>query len=105
MGEIEIREIEEKEIKGREEFFKQDDFLKRRINSLRDMLRSFGKKNEFYYSTMEENTNLMKEINDLRKEASIYLNKYNNLKYISKMEENKKKLKRILDSKKKKEIK
>ncbi|CAH1732965.1 unnamed protein product [Aphis gossypii] len=105
VGEIEIREIEEKEIKGREEFFKQDDFLKRRINSLRDMLRSFGKKNEFYYSTMEENTNLMKEINDLRKEASIYLNKYNNLKYISKMEENKKKLKRILDSKKKKEIK
>ncbi|KAE9523980.1 hypothetical protein AGLY_015627 [Aphis glycines] len=69
VGEIEIREIEEKEIKGREEFFKQDDFLKRRINSLRDMLRSFGKKNEFYYSTMEENTNLMNEINDLRKEA------------------------------------
>lgn len=69
------------------------------------MLCSFGKKNEFYYSTMEENTNLMNEINDLRKKANIYLNKYNNLIYISKMEENKKKLKRIQDSKKKKEIK
>ncbi|XP_025200516.1 LOW QUALITY PROTEIN: cilia- and flagella-associated protein 57-like [Melanaphis sacchari] len=90
VGETEIREIEEREIKGREEFFKQDDFLKRRIKSLRNMLNSFGKKNKFYYLTMEENTNLMKEINNLRKNANTYLKKYNNLKNILEMEEIKK---------------
>jgi len=71
-------------MKGREEFLKQDSFLKQRIGNLKDALNAFGKKNEFYYSTMEENTNLINEINILRKEANIYLNKYNNFKYLSK---------------------
>ncbi|XP_060844732.1 cilia- and flagella-associated protein 57-like, partial [Rhopalosiphum padi] len=76
ISETEIREIEEKEIKGREEFTRQDDFLKHRIDSLKAMLNAFGKKTEFYYSIMEENTNLINEISNLRKEANIYLKKY-----------------------------
>lgn len=72
-------------MKGREEFLKQDNFLKHRISSLKDSLNAFGKKNEFYYSTMEENTNLIDEINALRKEANMYLNKYTNFKYLSTM--------------------
>lgn len=72
-------------MKGREEFLKQDNFLKHRISNLKDALNAFGKKNEFYYSTMEENTNLINEINILRKEANIYLNKYSNFKYLSKI--------------------
>jgi len=72
-------------MKGREEFLKQDDFLKHRIGNLKEALNAFGKKNEFYYSTMEENMNLINEINILRKEANIYLNKYSNFKYLSKI--------------------
>ncbi|XP_060864243.1 uncharacterized protein LOC132940541 [Metopolophium dirhodum] len=85
VGKTEIREIKEKEMKGRAEFLKQDVFLKHRIRNLKDALNVFGKKNEFYYSTMEENTNLINEINILRKEANIYLNKYSNFKYLSKI--------------------
>lgn len=101
IGDTAISEIKEKEIKGREEFLKQDDFLKHRISSLKDELNASGKKNEFYYSTMEENTKLMNEINMLRKEANFYLNKYTNFKYLSTMkrvDELKKKKKKIENS-------
>lgn len=69
--------------------------MKHRIDSLKAMLNAFGKKTEFYYSIMEENTNLINEISNLRKEANIYLKKYNDLKSILKMKEYKKELERI----------
>lgn len=78
--------------------------MKFRIDSLKEILSEFAKKNELYYSIMEENTNLINKIGILRENAKMYLTKYNNFKHLSKVKTNITGAKRVDELPKKKKI-